>query len=348
MSYLSGLANVLVCVLSLAIAPPARSQTLQSLAAYNKADREQRLIQGAKKEGALMLYTAIPGEYLAELREPFEKKYGIKVNVWRATGETILQKVMQEAKGGIANADVIHSTAVVLEALRAENMMQEIRSPVHGDLIPSAVPAHRQYASTLQYVFVQAYNTEKVRKEELPKTYEELLAPKWRGKLAIEANDAEWVASVIDDMGGAKGIRFFEDLVVNNLLSVRKGHALLVNLVASGEVPLALTVYQYAVEQLKKKNAPIDWFAIEPAVSMMSGMGVPKNAPRPFAALLFYDYMLGPEGQSIVAKIGYVPTHAAVESPLKGVKLKYLDGAALFKEQEKSLRQLEAILETKR
>ena len=348
--YLNRAISALFCALSLAFfVPTVHSQTLQSLATYNKPDRQQYLIQGAKKEGAVTVYAAMPRIYFNELSEPFEKKYGIKVNYWQATGETILQKVVNEANGGISNVDVIHSTAVVLEALVAENMLQEIHSPVHKGLIPAAVPAHRLYASTLQYVLVQAYNTGKVKKEDLPKTYEDLLAPKWKDKLAMEADDAEWMASVIKDMGEAKGVQYFKDLVANNSLSVRKGHTLLVNLVASGEVPLALTVYQYSVEQMKKKNAPIEWFAIEPAVSLMSGIGVAKKVPHPFAAILFYDYMLSPEAQTIIARrLGYVPTSTAVESPLKGVRLKYLDGADLFKDQDKSSAQMQAIFKTTR
>ncbi len=341
--------SALFCVLSLAfLVPTAHSQTLQSLATYNKPDRQQYLIQGAKKEGAVTVYAAMPRIYFSELIAPFEKKYGIKVNFWQATGETILQKVVNEVNGGISNVDVIHSTSLVMEALVAENMLQEIHSPVHKVLVPAAVPAHRLYASTLQYVLVQAYNTGKIKKEDLPKTYEDLLAPKWKGKLGIEAGDAEWMASVIKDMGEAKGVQYFKDLVTNNALSVRTGHTLLVNLVSAGEVPLALTVYQYSVEQMKQKNAPIDWFAIEPAVSIMSGMGVPKKVPHPFAAILFYDYMLSPEAQTIIAKLGYVPTSTAVESPLKGVKIKYLDGAALFKDQEKTQAQFQSIIKPSR
>lgn len=349
-TYLNRAISALFCALSLALVViPAQSQTLQTLATYDKPDRQQYLIQGAKKEGSVTVYAAMPRIYFNQLIEPFEKKYGVKVNYWQATGETILQKVVHEANGGISNADVIHSTAVVLEALVAENMLQEIHSPVHKSLIPAAVPAHRLYASTLQYVLVQAYNTGKVKKEDLPKTYEDLLAPKWKGQLAMEADDAEWMSSVIKDMGEAKGVQYFKDLVANNSLSVRKGHTLLVNLVASGEVPLALTVYQYSVEQMKKKNAPIDWFAIEPAVSVMSGIGVAKKAPHPFAAILFYDYMLSPEAQTIIARrLGYVPTSTAVESPLKGVRLKYLDGADLFKDQDKSSAQMQAIFKTTR
>ncbi len=320
------------------------SQTLQALAAYRGEDRQQRLMAGAKKEGSLLFYTTFPVEYANQLIEPFRNKYGIKVDVWRARSEIVLQKVIAEARAGSANVDVITVFSPAAEALRRENLLQEIHSPHHKDLVPSAVPAHREWVSTLRHVFVQAYNIDKIRTEDLPRTYQDLLAPKWKGKLAIEGDDHEWMSSVIADMGGAEGVKFFRDLVAGNGLSVRSGHPLLTNLVASGEVPLALTVYQYSVEQAKKKGSPIDWFAIEPAVSITNAIGVAKRAPHPHAALLFYDYIISAEGQRMLAKIGYVPTHAKIESPVRGVKLKFLDAAALLEEQEKSTRLFEQII----
>jgi iron(III) transport system substrate-binding protein len=207
-----------------------------------------------------------------------------------------------------------------------------------------AIPAHREWVATLQHVFVHAYNTNLVRREELPRTFTDLLDPRWKGKLAIEGDDHEWLSSVIADMGEAQGIAFFRELVATNGISVRSGHPLLTNLVASGEVPLALTVYQYSVEQAKKKGSPIDWFVIEPAVSITNGIAVPKKASHPHAALLFYDHIISPEGQRILARIGYVPTSTKVESPVKGVRLKLLDAEKLLDEQEKSTRLFEQLI----
>jgi iron(III) transport system substrate-binding protein len=322
----------------------AHSQTLQELAAYRGEDQQQRLVQGARKEGSLVFYTTFPNEYANQLIEPFRNKYGIKVELWRARSEIVLRKVIAEARAGGPSVDVITVFSPAAEALRRENLLQEIHSPHHKDLIHSAVPAHREWVATLQHVFVQAYNTGKVRKEDLPRTYRDLLSPRWKGKLAIEGDDHEWMSSVIADMGEAKGVQFFHDLVAGNGLSVRSGHPLLTNLVASGEIPLALTVYQYSVEQAKKKGSPIDWFVIEPAVSVTNGIGVARRAPHPHAALLFYDYIIGAEAQSILARIGYVPTHARIESPVKGVKLKLLDAATLVDEQEKSFGLFERII----
>ena len=322
----------------------ARAQSLQELALYQGADRQQRLAEGARKEGSLNYYTTAPIEYASRLTEPFAKRYGVKISIWRARSEIVLQRVLTEARAGNASVDVVTVFSPAAETLRRENLLQEVRSPHHRDLIPLAVPAHREWVATLQHVFVQAYNTDKVGKEELPRAYRDLLSPKWKGKLAIEGDDHEWLSSVIADMGQAEGERFFRDLVAQNGISVRSGHALLTNLVASGEVPLALAVYQYSVEQAKKKGSPIDWFVIGPAVSITNSVAVPKRAPHPHAALLFYDHIIGPEGQRTLAGIGYVPTHTRVESPVKGVELKSLDAAALVDEQEKSTRLFEEII----
>ncbi len=316
----------------------AHSQTLQKLATYQGEDRQQLLIEGARREGSLLFYATFPVEYADQLTEPFRNKYGIKVNLWRARSEIVLRRVITEARAGGSSVDVIAIISPQEEALRRESLLQEIHSPYHKDLVPAAVPAHREWVATLHHVFVQAYNTNKVRKEDLPKTYQDLLAPRWKGKLAIEGDDHEWMSSVIADMGGAEGVKFFRDLVASNGLSVRSGHPLLTNLVASGEVPLALTVYQYSVEQAKKKGSPIDWFVIEPAVSITNAIGVARRAPHPHAALLFYDYIIGPEGQRMLA------THVRIEWPVKGVKLKFLDAATLLDEQEKSFGLFEQII----
>ncbi|RXZ37100.1 extracellular solute-binding protein [Oxalobacteraceae bacterium CAVE-383] len=330
-----------------ALMPPAGAQSSHAMASYQGGDREQKLAAAARKEGSLLLYTAMPREYVTQLNDVFEKKYGVKVIVWQAVGESILQRVLNENRSAPA-VDVIHSTSTLLEALARENILQTIHSPVQKTLIPAALPKNHMYASDLQYVIVQAYNTNKVKKEDLPRTYEDLLDPKWKGKLSIEASDNDWLASVINDMGTEKGTQYFKDLVAGNTLSVRQGHTLLTSLVAAGEVPLALTVYQYSAEQARKKGAPVDWFAIEPAVSIFSGVGVARKAPHPNAALLYYDYMLGPDAQAILARIGYPPTSTLVESPLKGLKIKYLDGAELLDGQARSEAQFKTLINSSR
>ncbi|MGV6874715.1 ABC transporter substrate-binding protein [Pseudochelatococcus sp. B33] len=295
-------------------------------------DRAEKLEAAAKEEGTLTLYTSVAQSDVQPLIKPFEEKYGIKVVVWRASGDTVLQRVIQEQRAGRNTVDVVHVGAPELEALHREGMLQPIESPYFGDLLEGSVPEHKEWVSTLLSVWVQAYNTNLISKDELPKTYADLLDPKWKGKLGYEMENIDWFTTVIQTMGEEEGLKFFRDLVATNGLSIRKGHSLLNTLVAAGEVPVGLTLYNYMPSQAKSQGAPIDWFAIEPAVARSNGVGVIKTAQHPNAAALFADYMLS-EAQPVLTSLSYVPASTKVESPLDDIEIaiadpaKKLDGA---------------------
>jgi iron(III) transport system substrate-binding protein len=299
------------------------------------ASAAQDRVAAAKKEGGLTLYTTIAEKDLPTLIKPFESKYGVKVTVWRAGTSNVLQRAVQETSARKYDADVIHIGSPEMEALAREQVLLPITSPVQNDLQPGSVPAHKQWAATLLSVWVQAYNTKLIKKESLPKTYKDLLDPRWKGKLGVEGKDEDWFASVVDVTGGGEtGLKFFRDLVATNGLSVRQGHTLLNNLVISGEVPLALNIYNYMPEQAKKKGAPIDWFAIEPAIARSNGVGVARHAPHPNAAMLFYEYLLG-DAQQYFVSMDYVPSNTRVASPLKGIGIVQTNPARALDESGK-------------
>jgi len=278
-------------------------------------------VAAAKKEGVLTLYTSIAEKDISTLVKPFESKYGIRVEVWRAGTANVLQRTVAEARARRYDADVIHIGAPEMEALAREQILLPITSPLQEVLQPGSVPAHREWAATLLSVWVQAYNTKLVKRENLPKTYADLLNPRWKGKLGLEGKDEDWFASVVDVMGGGeKGIRFFRDLVATNGISARQGHTLLNNLVISGDVALALNVYNYMPEQAKKQGAPVDWFALEPAIARANAVGIARRSPHPNAAFLFYEYLLG-DAQRYFASMDYVPSNSRIPSPLKGVRI---------------------------
>jgi len=336
------LRRALLCAAAAWAVMPAAAQDLYE---YSGPDRAQKIAAAAKKEGTLTLYTTIAEKDLPAVVKPFEDKYGIKVTIWRAGTDKVLQRTIQEARAGRHDVDVVHFGSPEMEALAREKILAPVSSPFHKDLLEGSVPKHRQWAATILSVWVQAYNTAAVKKEDLPKTWRDLLDPKWKGKLGIEAKDDDWFASVVQELGGEpKGLDFFRELVAKNGLSVRKGHTLLDNLVVSGEVPLALTVYNYMPEQAKRKGAPIDWFVIPPAIARSNAVGVARNAPHPNAALLFYDYLLGPDGQKAMTSIDYVPTNTKVASPLKGVKIVQTDPIRSLDESSKWSRLFDEIV----
>mgnify|MGYP001281054848 CR=1 FL=1 len=326
-------------LLALVATVPAFAQakgatTAAEIAAYQGADRTQRLIDGAKKEGVLTVYNSAPVDDMGVVTAAFEKKYGVKVRVWRASSENIVQRATTEANGGRFDADIFETNGPEMESLHREKLLVEVKSPYVADLLPQAILPHREWIGTRLNIFTGAYNTKLVKKEDVPKTYEDLLNPKWKGRLGVEAEDVDWFAGVIGELGETKGLKLFRDIVATNGMSVRKGHTLLVNLVVSGEVPLALTVYHYKVEQLKNNGAPIDWFVIAPAIARFQGVGMARRAPHPHAAVLFFDFMLT-DAQELLLKRDYLPASKKFSAPLIKFPVKFVDPKVVLDESDK-------------
>ncbi len=323
-----------------ALAWPANAQgkegaSAADVATYDRPDRMQKLIEGAKKEGELTIYTSAQSDDMGALTGAFEKKYGVKVTVWRSSSEKVLQRAVAEARANRASMDIAETNGPEMESMHREQILQKVKSPHLADLIAPALRPHGEWVGTRLNVFVQAYNTSLVKKEDLPKTWEDLANPKWKGKLGIEQEDSDWLAGQFVELGEARANKVFRGIVAANGVSVRKGHTLLTQLVVSGEIPLALTVYNYKAEQLKQKGAPIDWFSIGPAIARPNGVGVAKKAPHPHAAVLFYDFELSEEGQKILAGRDFVPTSRRVDTPLNKLPMKFVDARIALDEFQK-------------
>jgi iron(III) transport system substrate-binding protein len=310
----------------------AQTPDANAIFTYSGPDRTQRLIEGAKKEGRVTLYSSAALPDVNALIGPFEKKYGIKVQIWRGSSEDIRYRAMTEYRGGRYDVDVAETAGSDMEPLVREQLLREIRTPASAELIPQATFPHHRWIATRLVVFTGAYNTSIMAAAAMPKSYEDLLAPRWKAKLGIESEDARWFMSVVDAVGEQKGLRLFKDIVAANGISMRKGHTLLANLVATGEVPLALTTYSYKVDQLKGEGAPIEAIYLPPVIALPTGAGVFQRAPHPFAAMLLVDFYLT-EGQRILADREGVPTNPNVKQPPSGLIL--VDLARYIDEGEK-------------
>jgi iron(III) transport system substrate-binding protein len=259
----------------------------------------------------------------------------------------VLQRAVTEARANRHTVDVLETNGPELESMHREKILQKVVSPHHANLIGPALRPHGEWVGTRLNVFVQAYNTKLVKKEELPKSWEDMLNPRWKGKLGIEAEDADWLAGVMEDLGEARGTKLFKEIVAKNGMSVRKGHTLLTQLVASGEVPFALTVYNYKAEQLKQKGAPIAWLAVGTAIARPNGVAIAKRAPNPHAALLFYDFEISEEGQKVLLSRDFVPTNRKVDTPLGRLPLKFVDARVMLDDYDKWVKLYEEIFRPK-
>lgn len=326
--YVSALAALSYCLCGSLGTPCAFSQTADStlaeIASYGGPDRVAKLVAGAKKEGAVNIYTSETVEDIGALSLVFQNKYGIKPSVWRGSSEDILQRAVVEARGGRFNADVFETGATAMESLHRELLLQQIDLPTTADLAPKAIQPHHEWIGTRYNIFVAAYNTRLIVGTALPKGYDDLVDAKWKGKLGIEADDSDWFGAVIEALGEERGLKLFRDIVAANGFSVRKGHTLLANLVASGEVPLAIATYFYKVAQLKGRGAPIDSLSFAPVVARFEGAGIARHAPHPYAAVLFTEFMLT-EAQDMLAERDFLPAKLKVKPMPAG--LTFLDPA---------------------
>ena len=300
---------------------------------YQGADRQQRLVDAARKEGTVAWYTSLAPTESEPMSAAFEKKYGVKVELWRSQSERVVQRAVSETKAGRHVVDVMATNGPEMEQLAREKVLTTYFTPHAADLPPASIPRHRLWMPDRLQFFVVGYNTNLVKREELPKSLRGFLDPKWKGKLALEAGDAEWMATLVKKWGEAEGMAFCRKLSEQQP-TMRKGHPLLAQLIAAGDIAVCLTAYSANVETLKRKGAPIDYVPID-AVARPQGIGISRTAPHPAAALLFADFVLSEEGQRLYESMGRPPVNRKVKSKLTDFDYVFLDVVTVLDEAEK-------------
>jgi iron(III) transport system substrate-binding protein len=239
-----------------------------------------------------------------------------------------------EARAGRFSCDILETNGPEMEAMHREELLEEFFSPHFKDLPPAAFPRHRHYVADRFNFFTIAYNTNLVKANEVPDTYEDLLNPRFAGRVGLEASDVDWFGAVVKSMGEEKGLAFFRKLAATKP-EMRSGHTLMAELVASGEIPLAATIYNHNAERLVVKGAPIKWKALKPTFGRPNAIGVARRAPHPYAALLFSDFMLSLEGQTILKERNRVPSSRAVDTQLNKFPFEMIDPVITLDEADR-------------
>src|SRR6267154_436891 len=148
----------------------AQGAGLAELAMYSGPDRTERLIAGAKREGTVTVYSSLTVDDMKVFGGAFEKKYGIKLQLWRSSSEDILQRAVVEARGGRFDVDAIETSAAEMESLHREKLLQEVKSPHIADLSPAALLPHREWIGDRLNFITSAYNSNLIKLADLPKT----------------------------------------------------------------------------------------------------------------------------------------------------------------------------------
>ncbi|MGZ5113821.1 MAG: ABC transporter substrate-binding protein [Usitatibacter sp.] len=301
---------------------------------YQGADREARLVAEARKQREVVIYTSLNLKDSVPLTDAFERRSGLKVQLWRASSEKVLQRAVTEARAGRFSCDILETNGPEMEALYREKLLETFHSPHFTDLPAAAFPRHRHYVADRFNFFTIGYNTHLVKAEEVPGAYEDLVHPRWAGRVGLEGSDVDWFGAMVKSMGEEKGLEFFRKLA-DNRPQIRVGHTLMAELVASGEIPLAATLYNHTVERLAVKGAPVKWKAITPTFGRPNAIGVARRAPHPHAGMMFADFMLSRDGQTILRERNRVPASLSVDTHLNKFPFHMIDPVITLDENDK-------------
>ena len=320
--------------------------SVSQLALYQGADRETILIQGAKKEGQIVFYNS--HTWFKAVAQEFEKKYPfIKVAEWRADGADVMKRVIEESQAGRFLADVVESTAGNIGGIHSHGLLQEHRSPelrfFDDDVMMKGKNGVYYWADRETYISL-GFNTNHIPAAEAPKRLNDLLDPKWKGKMSLAggATAARWVGAVIE----MAGREFIEKLSGQDVNVHKLSGAALANLVVTGEVPMSPTIFDSNIFVAKRKGAAVEWRPVDPVVANVGYSGLVAKAPHPHAALLFLDYIHSKEGQQFIVKGGLSSPRDDVESLVnQKFKKTYFEAKYSVEEYEKKVSEWEGLIQ---
>jgi ABC-type Fe3+ transport system substrate-binding protein len=281
-------------------------------------DREQTILDGARKEGQVVLYSAmIVNQALRPLADAFMKKYSfVKLTFWRGDTEEIVDKLAAEERANNVVADVVEGTGVG-DLAEYAGLAQPYYTPM-VEAMPERYrdPRGRWTYTRISY-FSIAYNTKLVPPDRVPKSYDALLDPRWQGKLAWRTGTASgtplFITTIRLSRGEEKSAEYFHKLATQKMINFGSGSArTLVDRVIAGEFPIALNIFAHHPLISKAKGAPVDSQLMDPVPSTAGTMVIPKGVRHPYAAMLLADFILSREGQQILAEADYFPARSDV------------------------------------
>jgi iron(III) transport system substrate-binding protein len=297
---------------------------LAPLLALSGAERERTLVEEAKKEGEVIGYANLNIVAAKKLTEGFMKKYPfLKARTVHFSGAAIINRLRLEARAGNVLSDVVLSGQLGVLALLEKGVAARYLSPQREFYAEGLKDKAGYWTAMFTNLMVSVYNTNAVKKAEVPRRLEDLLLPRWKGKLAMDTQSYVWFGAVLQYLGEEAGLRFMKKLNGQDLEHFR-GRRLMTQLVAAGESEMAVETNLNSVLSISEKGGPV-WFApIKPLFLSPSLLYLSQNAPHPHAGALFIDYLLSEDGQKVLRKTDRTPAHSKVE-PAESKFLKGLD-----------------------
>jgi iron(III) transport system substrate-binding protein len=265
------------------------------------ADGVTQLYAAAKKEGTVVVWGPSDPVIYQRAQAVLDKQYpGIKIEHFESLPEPVVQRIIAETQAGKASSvDIVQSGS--LRALRPL-IDRDLLAAYPGwekDFGLDAVYAGNRFVGNYNLALPIAFNSKMISPQDAPKRWEDLLDGKWKGrKILVEARLVPF-AMLGTEMGKGKAAEMVKQLLAQDPI-IMQGGTTVVNALAGGQAPIAVGVYAYAVDKLKRKGAPVDWVPVSPLPMLTSALGVLKTAPHPNAARFFAGWMGMRDGQKII------------------------------------------------
>jgi iron(III) transport system substrate-binding protein len=261
----------------------------------------------AESEKKMVWYTTIGSADAKMLIDEFRRRYPkIVAEYFRTGGPQLVERIFTEARAGKHLWDVFMNSAIYTQLLIERSMLAVYQSPESRFYRDGYKDPRGTWTSIYTNYAVAGYNTKLVAKDEVPKSYSDLLKPVWTGQIGMDAKSYEWFAVVVRGLGEEKGLSLMRQLAKNKV-QLRNGRELVAQLVAAGEFKLALTAYSQNYETLKLGGAPMDWVALNPVYANIHPIALSAKAPNPNAGKLFIDFLLSKVGQEILRAQKRIP-----------------------------------------
>ena len=280
---------------------------------WSQGKPDPKLIEGAKKEGQVVYYTTMTLDQSKQTVDRFEKKYPfIKVTLFRTGGGPLLNKIFTESRGGRHDWDVVVGRGEMVLPMMQRKLLASYPSPESKMIDEQLVDKEGFWTAYYVNSYVLGWNTKLVKREDVPKTYDALLNPKWKGgQISLDTEAYGMVEGLKRAWGQEKAIAYLKKLAALDPV-LKRGNTERVQLVVAGEYPLIIA-YNQTIQRLTSRGAPIDWLPLEPAVTQVNPVMIGSKAPHPNAARLFYDYILSKEGQEELRSYQRIPVRKDVE-----------------------------------
>ncbi|MFC1817220.1 ABC transporter substrate-binding protein [Thermodesulfobacteriota bacterium] len=274
----------------------------------------KELIEGAKSEGELIFYASMNITQMTAVIDAYEKKYPfVKVKPFRTGGVRLLTRILAETRAKKLLADAIQTLEFNMHAFKERGILGHYPS-TSDRFYPKDFKEEGYWATAYLNPYVVCYNNKLVIREDIPKTYEDLLNPRWKGKMMMNAGKVDWFAGMLQIMGKENGLQFMRELSKQNIVR-QSGHELVATLVAAGEAELDINIPVSPLLTMKKRGAPLDWVALGTVPGVMVGVGINSQALHPNAAKLYKEFMLSKEGQNVLRRFGRMSARSDMVRP---------------------------------